>query len=93
MIKLFAKIYSTIHRVMIVVGTITMTAIGGILGYQFGHQIGLFAYQLFGWRLSYGNTTFLGIISGLIIAFTYYGREAMIIETYEASKKVENKVG
>jgi hypothetical protein len=92
MIKVIAAIYSTVHQIMIVVGTIALAIIGGLLGNSYGYQIVITANSLFGWKMSYNNTTFIGVIIGLIAAFAFYGREAMILETYEATKEIENKL-
>lgn len=91
MIRIFAEIYSKLHRIMIVVGTIVLTGVGGILGYAYGYKIDNIAYMLFKWHVDIEPTkiSLAGAIIGLIVAFAFFGREAMILETYETSKNAE----
>ena len=86
MIRIIAEIYSFIHRIMIVVGTVTLAVVGGILGNKYWYEIRAIANTLFKWNLTQQNSTFIGVLIGLFIAFAFYGREAMILETYKAAK-------
>ena len=92
MIRIIAEVYSYVHRVIIVLGTVAIAVIGGVLGHNFWHEINAAAYALFNWKLTQENSTFLGVIVGLIVAFSIYGREAMILETYKTSKNASDKL-
>ena len=87
MVRVMAAIYAAIHRIVISIIAIASIFIGVYIGKTFSREIAMLFYNLFGWRLTSGNTVVLCAILGFLISIAYCGREAMLLEIYKSTKE------